>query len=235
MAVVYAHRRLDTNEIFYIGIGLRENRAYQKRSRNPLWKNIVEKVGYSIEFILKDISYEKAKEVEKELISFYGRKDKKTGCLSNMTSGGDGCSDISDEQRNRISEKLKGKIQSQETKNKRILTSKKTWANPELRELKSKQAKLLNELGIIGTKGKSSKKKGTKLSEDVKEKISNNLRVYYQDNKPHNFISIDEEIKKNIIDDYNDGISQFRLHKLYGFSRSVIKRIIKEYENYKNG
>ncbi len=34
MAIVYQHRRKDTNEIFYIGIGKNTNRAYNKYSRS---------------------------------------------------------------------------------------------------------------------------------------------------------------------------------------------------------
>lgn len=38
MAVVYQHRRKDTNEIFYIGMGRDINRAYSKHSRNKYYK-----------------------------------------------------------------------------------------------------------------------------------------------------------------------------------------------------
>ena len=33
MAIVYQHRREDTNEVFYIGIGETLKRAYQKKAR----------------------------------------------------------------------------------------------------------------------------------------------------------------------------------------------------------
>lgn len=43
MAIVYQHRRLDKNEVFYIGVGLNKNRAYSKNDRNSHWKSIIKK------------------------------------------------------------------------------------------------------------------------------------------------------------------------------------------------
>ena len=65
---VYRHRRLDTNEIFYVGIG-RERRPYSKKDRNEHWKNIVSKYGYTVEIIAEDLSKEDACELEVFLIS----------------------------------------------------------------------------------------------------------------------------------------------------------------------
>lgn len=86
---VYRHRRLDTNEIFYIGIG-NIKRPYSKEIRNNLWEKIIKKSDYSIEIIAEDLNKELAIELEIFLIKQYGRKDLKTGCLSNLTDGGEG-------------------------------------------------------------------------------------------------------------------------------------------------
>mgnify|MGYP000028296689 CR=1 FL=1 len=85
MAIVYRHRRLDTNKIFYIGIGKEEKRAYRKDGRNNYWNNIINKTDYNIEIIAKDIDWETACELEIFLISEYGIKN-----LSNITLGGEG-------------------------------------------------------------------------------------------------------------------------------------------------
>jgi hypothetical protein len=85
MAIVYRHRRLDTNKIFYIGIGKEERRAYRKDGRNSYWNNIINKTDYNIEIIAKDIDWETACELEIFLISEYGIKN-----LSNITLGGEG-------------------------------------------------------------------------------------------------------------------------------------------------
>jgi hypothetical protein len=90
MAIVYQHRRKDTNEIFYIGIGKNENRAYKcGKFRSEFWNNIA-KHGYVIEITHRDITWEEACVIEKYLISFYGRRDLDLGPLVNLTDGGEG-------------------------------------------------------------------------------------------------------------------------------------------------
>jgi hypothetical protein len=90
MAIVYAHRRNDTKDIFYIGIGRDIMRINKKNNRNKYWHNVVKKVGYSKEIIHKNISWDDACEFEKFYIILYGRKDKKNGSLVNLTYGGEG-------------------------------------------------------------------------------------------------------------------------------------------------
>jgi len=88
MAVVYQHRRKDTNEVFYIGIGKDKYRPYQTINRNKHWTNTVNKVGYSIDILIEGLSYEEACRVEEGLIESYGRRDLGTGNLVNMKEGG---------------------------------------------------------------------------------------------------------------------------------------------------
>ena len=109
MAYVYQHVRLDTNEVFYIGVGKENKRASEKRGRNKHWHHIVNKVGYSIEIIAEGITWEEACQKEKELIGHYGRKDLGLGPLVNMTDGGEGVPGVkrppfSKEHRQKISE-----------------------------------------------------------------------------------------------------------------------------------
>ena len=118
MAVVYEHLRNDTNEVFYVGIGKKEKRAFSKYGRNPHWKNIVNKVGYTVNIIHKDIDHKEAKKIEILLIEKYGRKNLGLGNLVNMTDGGEGLLNPSIETRQRISEVHKGKILSEESKKK---------------------------------------------------------------------------------------------------------------------
>jgi hypothetical protein len=92
MAVVYRHTRLDTNEVFYVGIGKNKKRSNSKFSRNPYWHSIVSKAGFISEVLYENVSWEDACELEEFLISLYGRKDLKEGLLANMTNGGEGMS-----------------------------------------------------------------------------------------------------------------------------------------------
>jgi hypothetical protein len=108
MAVVYEHIRNDTNQVFYVGKGETPRRAFSKYSRNPLWKNIVNKTDYTVEIIHSDITQEEACELEKHLIFLYGRKDLGLGSLVNMTDGGEGAINPSIETRKKIGEAHKG-------------------------------------------------------------------------------------------------------------------------------
>ena len=88
--VVYRHRRLDNNEIFYVGIAIIPSRPYDKKGRNKIWKNIVSKTDYVVEIVAIVNSWENACELEELLILEYGRKDMGIGNLANLTNGGDG-------------------------------------------------------------------------------------------------------------------------------------------------
>lgn len=116
--VVYQHRRNDTNEIFYVGIGKTKDRAYSVFHRNKYWKHIVESVGYNVEIVEWFSDYDKAKLKEIELISKYGRKDLGNGNLVNMTDGGEGSLNrkFTKESLKKISESSKGRIPTQETR-----------------------------------------------------------------------------------------------------------------------
>lgn len=85
---VYVHRKATDNTIFYVGIG----NKYRPKSkdRSQLWGRIADKYGYKVEVLAKGLNIELAKEIEKDLISYYGRINNKTGVLANLTNGGEG-------------------------------------------------------------------------------------------------------------------------------------------------
>jgi hypothetical protein len=114
MAYVYRHIRLDKNEPFYIGIGSDNNykRANQTNGgrRNNIWEKIFSKTNIDIEILLDNLTWEHACEKEKEFICLYGRIDKGTGILANLTDGGDGTIGVlvSKEKRKIMSERFRG-------------------------------------------------------------------------------------------------------------------------------
>jgi hypothetical protein len=122
MAYVYRHIRLDKNEVFYIGIGKQANykRAYNTYKRNDHWKKIINLTNYKVEIIEDGLSWEQACKKEKELIAFYGRDDLKKGTLVNMTDGGDGLINPSNEIRIKSGERLKKINSNPEVIKKRI-------------------------------------------------------------------------------------------------------------------
>lgn len=109
---VYLHRRKDTGEVFYVGIGIR-NRPYQKtyNRRNKIWKDIINKTDYDVEIIYEVDSWIQACVIEIMLIQKYGRKDLGLGTLANMTDGGDGTLGAIHSQESRIKRRksMKGK------------------------------------------------------------------------------------------------------------------------------
>ena len=157
MAIVYQHRRNDNNNVFYIGIGKEEKRAYVKnnKQRNQHWHRIVNKYGYKIEITHTNICWQEACKIERYLIAFWrdflGKKS-----ITNLTDGGDGVLGlyVSEETKQKQREKKLGTKQSEYTKQKHSNTIRKTLQNPE----------------IIAKYSAASK--GRLHSEEVKNKIS---------------------------------------------------------------
>jgi len=117
MAIVYRHRD-NLNNVFYIGIGRNENRAFDYYHRSDFWKRYSKKYGVNTEIVATNIDYDTAKELEMLLISEYGRKDLGTGNLVNMTDGGDGTIGqiVSKETRSKMSKSHTGKKLKEETR-----------------------------------------------------------------------------------------------------------------------
>lgn len=86
---VYLHIKSSNGEPFYVGKG-KANRVTSTHGRNKFWHNIVNKYGYDIIFLDKNLSPEKAIELETYWIERIGRRDLGNGTLVNLTNGGDG-------------------------------------------------------------------------------------------------------------------------------------------------
>lgn len=174
MAVIYRHRRIDTNETFYIGIGKDLKRAYSKHNRNKWWFNIVEKCGYDVDIIFDNISWEEAKQGEILLIKLYGRKDLGTGILVNMTDGGDGIIgrpkfNHSEETKIKMSLAAKGRIISENQKEKiRNIRLGSKHSQETINKISFNSKNISDE-----TRTKlSNAHKGKKLTEEHKTKMS---------------------------------------------------------------
>jgi hypothetical protein len=151
MAIVYIHRRLDIEDdfknVFYVGIGKSEKRAYTKASRNKRWNAIINKHGYSVQITHKDISHEEACVIEKYLISFYGRDDLGFGNLCNLTIGGDTTNGFkfSIESRKKMSEKRKEYFKKDGALEKNRIAQKLAYSSPDKRKMRKEISILLFE------------------------------------------------------------------------------------------
>lgn len=230
MAIVYKHIRLDNNQVFYVGIGKSKKRAYSKKNRNKYWNNIVKYCGYEVDVTLEDLTWEEACFKEKELINIYGRKDLGLGTLCNLTDGGDGTLNIkfSEEKIKYLSEKFKGtfnpffgKKHTQEVKNIISAKAKGRIRTSETRKKISESIKGENCFWFgkkLSNEHKfklSEKRKGTKLSISTKDKLKINspkrIEIY------------------RLIDNQLHTYSSFRQAELYtGLERRYIKRNFKD-------
>lgn len=152
MAYIYKHIRLDTNEIFYVGIGSDNTykRANLKKGRSIYWNNIINKTDYKVEILEDNITWEEALLKEVEYIRLYGRKNLGLGTLVNLTDGGEG---------------TVGKIMSEELK---------SFHRNTLNKHRKITAEINRKLKIGSKLSKETllKLQGRKLSEKSKEKIS---------------------------------------------------------------
>lgn len=186
---LYKHTRNDSNEIFYIGIGTKTKndikynkyaRAYNKVKRNRYWINLINFLNgdYTIDIVFESDDYDYIKNLEKNLIKFYGRKDMGLGKLVNMTDGGDGQINRkwSDESKRNASISHKGKIINDIW---RLNMSKSHIGNKSHtgRDFSKEHRENLSKAG----KGKVPWNKKRKLSEEeierIKEGIENNKKT----------------------------------------------------------
>lgn len=123
---VYEHIRLDTNKPFYVGKG-KNDRATKTGNRSVHWKRIAKKHGFSVVFVINEISEELALLAEQERIS----QLKTLGYdLCNKTDGGEGLcgAKFSDEHKRKLRESNLGKKRSKELSDKlSIIKGKKVF------------------------------------------------------------------------------------------------------------
>lgn len=97
---VYEHIRPDANRVFYVGKGS-GYRAGITQHRNQYWKNIVAKAGgFKVRKIVENVDEELAFLAEEERIDQLKRLGYK---LANLTSGGEGVANPSEETRKKLS------------------------------------------------------------------------------------------------------------------------------------
>jgi hypothetical protein len=112
---VYRHIRLDTNQVFYIGMG-NLKRPLCRYSRNRYWNHITNQTEWFSEVIMDGLTLKEAHQKEIEFISIYGRKDLGLGTLCNLTDGGTGGLGL--KHTNDSKTKMKGRVSHNKNKSK---------------------------------------------------------------------------------------------------------------------
>jgi hypothetical protein len=138
MRIYYVYTHSIDGKVFYVGKG-RGNRAYQTRSRNRYWHNMVNKYGHPTIKIVKDkLTDDESYELEKTLIKEYGIDN-----LVNISEGGTIYGDSYDKSGN--NNPMYGKTHSKEAKEK-MKTDALTRKNGKYKRSEETLLKLSNSL-----------------------------------------------------------------------------------------
>jgi hypothetical protein len=140
-----------------------------KQKRNKIWIDITNKTSYEVEILFDNVTWEEACQKEEEFINLYGRINLGTGTLANMTDGGDGTFGLkwseesklnnsirqkeekaywfnkkfTKDHKENISNSLRGKLVSSETK-KKISNSLKGENHPQYGKTSFKATKVID-------------------------------------------------------------------------------------------
>lgn len=190
---VYIHTKPGTDEVFYVGKG-KGKRAVQSSGRNHYWKNIVNKHGFECSIIEIGLTNEEACQLEIYWIAQFKAWNFK---LANMTNGGEGMNGLtawnkgkkyrtgfhhSKETKEKISKANKGRIVSDETKEKLKDTLFKKGDNSHIKGYKWTEEQKKDK-DYFFKKGQVAWNKGKKMSEESRKKISESQKARLKNKK----------------------------------------------------
>jgi len=141
---VYLYFELGCDDPLYVGKGFGKRLSYHVKpgivhnGKGPFYDKLRQLLESSsspqIQVVANGLSEKEAHELEKSLISRFGRRDLGTGCLFNQTDGGPGLLNPSEETRRKISEYHSGRLKTAEHRRKIGLASKRRTITKETRK-----------------------------------------------------------------------------------------------------
>lgn len=169
MYYTYIHYKADTLEPFYVGKG-KDYRHSSRSKRNPRWHHTVKKHGLKVEIIGRWPTSKEALDHEVFLISCLRGMGVN---LCNLTRGGDGLVDPSEETRKKISASLTGRPGVKKTEAQKLAMSQSRMGrgNPMFGRTVSESAK--------EKRRKTLKENGYSLPPDFGKKVSDGLKNGY--------------------------------------------------------
>lgn len=169
---VYAHRRCDNGDVFYVGKG-RGRRAWSSNGRSEEWMSISKSVGFFVDILHSDLTQDKA--FEEEICEI--EKMSESFRLVNKTKGGAGGTSAgykhSDEIRKTISAAQKGRRKTETHKHKLSLANKGKKLSKETR-MKMSKVRLAKKTNHLLGVPKSAEHKGKLSRSVIGKKKSNN-------------------------------------------------------------
>jgi hypothetical protein len=200
---IYGHYIPGDREPFYIGKG-HSKRAWNIGNRNFWWNNIVKKYGLEVKILYENLTENEAFNIEKQLITEYGRRDKNSGCLVNLTDGGEGVSGLI------YTEEMKKRIYNDNWKRGILRGAEKRKHDPKWRENKIKSCKEL-----------ANREDWIKIVEEKNKKMSNDPCWIEKQKEGINKFYNNPEKRKRWIERHKIGLNKFyndpekrKIHKL---------------------
>jgi len=171
-----------------------KNFNYKVNTIRYIWKKEEEPIIYKI---YDNLNEKNSHELEKVLIKIIGREDKNLGSLLNLTDGGDGTANPSNETRKKLGNSTRGKTyeeihgieKAKELKKERSFSSKGRIRSPETTFLQSQSMK-----------GKSSNKKGKTFEELYGKEKANELKENQRNSVINTFRNKTENEKQETIE-----------------------------------
>ncbi len=249
---VYAYLRSEPSEHgddgspYYIGKG-KHRRGFYARAFDKRHNIHIPADKSKVVILADDLSDNDARQAEMLLISLHGRIDLGTGCLRNLTDGGEGCEGrvVTEATRAKISKNATGKYSPPWTEERRIKASVhfSGEGNPfygKTHTEESKQrgaiARTSSEAWVEGVKKANKSRIGIPLTEAHKEKlrIARKDRVFSEETCRKISEAQKGKHRRNDIPDsdlikmYSEGLNCAALASVFGTSRSTISWRLRE-------